>query len=373
LIHDLLAGVVEKSRLTHEAFAQAERLRLEQAAQRHKQKITAAVACALAVTLIATVGLGYYYFFYVHKDYYLGFEKKEGFPVGIGPIRKCEARKLPVSFRLVHVGIELDGWKLWKSHWKRPFRVEAVNGYLELTTYHSVDTYLWSKGESKYEDSGDEFWDRAQQLGLQNICQWEFISTEKGKILYERGLDRDGRMVYGLIYLPRGKESVPTRLARYVGPDGFPQFQRRSAAEYVEIHYDKEGWEDQVMYRDRTNSPAVGPNGAFGRRMSHDVGGQLTLGLSLDADGHTMIDDDGNCGMEVHYDEKGRITEQQSLGPKGERMRFKDGVVIYKNENDKHGRAPYRPTTASMANRSWLRMAATDGRRSTTNAATKLR
>jgi hypothetical protein len=58
LIHDLLAGVVGKSRLTHEADAQAERLRLEQAAQRRKQKITAAVACALAVTLIATVGLG---------------------------------------------------------------------------------------------------------------------------------------------------------------------------------------------------------------------------------------------------------------------------------------------------------------------------
>ena len=34
------------------------------------------------------------------------------------------------------------------------------------------------------------------------------------------------------------------RFARYVGPDGFPQFQRGSVAEYVQILYDRAGWED---------------------------------------------------------------------------------------------------------------------------------
>ena len=49
---------------------------------------------------------------------------------------------------------------------------------------------------------------------------------------------------------PRRSGSPFTRLARFVGPNGFPQLQRESAAEFVEIHYDKAGWGDCVMYRD---------------------------------------------------------------------------------------------------------------------------
>ena len=80
LIHDLLAAVVEKNRLTREALAEADRLRVREAAQRRKQRITAAVACALALTLIATVLGGYYAFFQEHKDYYREFRQKQWFP-----------------------------------------------------------------------------------------------------------------------------------------------------------------------------------------------------------------------------------------------------------------------------------------------------
>ena len=52
LTHDVLVPVIKASRdsrLTREALAQAERLRGEQIAQRRKQRVTLAIACALAV------------------------------------------------------------------------------------------------------------------------------------------------------------------------------------------------------------------------------------------------------------------------------------------------------------------------------------
>jgi len=69
----------------------------------------------------------------------------------------------------------------------------------------------------------------------------------------------------GLSYSPPGSGPADTRLARFVGPDGFPQLQPSSQAEYVSIHYDKDGWEDRLTYRDGKNLPATGPDGAFGR------------------------------------------------------------------------------------------------------------
>jgi hypothetical protein len=289
---------------------------------------------ALAVTLIVAVWGGYYLFVQEHPAYYREFAKRHGFPVGIGQIFPSEARRLPFSFRLIHKGIVRDRLRF---QWKPAFRVEAIDSLLKPTTHHSVGTYLW-KPQSNPEDTLDyELWDK--KLGPQNVCEWEFVSTEqKGKIriLYERALDRDGRMVHGLIYSPL--ELGATRLARYVDPNGFPQVPRHSAAEYMMIHYDKEGWEDRIMYRDSKNLPAAGPDGAFGQSRRHNHAGQVTHRLSLDAEGHPMIDKTGNCGMEFRYDEKGQILEQKSLGPDLRPMPLKDGYVIVRDQNDHFGR-----------------------------------
>ena len=306
------------------------------AAQRRKQQITAAVACALALTLIGTVGGGYYAFFQEHKAYYREFAKRNGFPVGIMRISESQASRLPVSFRLIHKGIMHNGWKL---HWKPAFRVEAVNGLFELTTGHSVFPYLW-RGELESENPQETNpGEKAEKLGLNTVCQWEFVSTKEGEIIYERALDHTGRMVYGLIYSPSGSGSTSTRLARFVGPDGFPQLQRASAAEYVEIHYDGAGWEDRVTYRDGKGLPAVGPDDAFGQSIEHDKStGQVTCFLSLDANGHRMKDNAGNCGMQIKYDKNGWDVEERSVGPDLKPMPLKYGYVIYKKQYDGFGR-----------------------------------
>src|ERR1043165_984831 len=132
-------------------------------------------------------------------------------------------------------------------------------------------------------------------------------------------------MVFGFIYSPPGSGPSSTRLARFVGPDGFPQLQRSSQAEYVSIHYDKDGWEDRITYRDGKNLPAAGPAGAFGQAISHKSCGQVNQQLSLDADGKKMLDSTGICGLRVTYDEKGLIKEVRSIGPDLKPMPVKDG------------------------------------------------
>ena len=285
-------------------------------------------------------GACHYAFVKEHKEYYRDFSRHRGSPAGISQISESEARRCPVSFRLIHKGIVRDGWHF---HWKPAFRVEAVNGFLELTTNHSSFPYLW-KGEFESKEAGDKTSDdTSERLRLNTVCQWEFVLTTANRIIYERALDRDGRMVYGLIYSPPGSSSPDTRLTRFVGPDGFPQLQRRSAAEYVEIHYDEAGWEDRIMYRDSKNLPATGPDGAFGQSMVHNEEGQITCLLSLDRFGKAMVDNAGNSGMKVKYDEKGRDVEDISVGPDLKPMLVKDGYVICKNEYDSLGR-PRRVT-----------------------------
>src|SRR5207247_4732665 len=122
------------------------------------------------------------------------------------------------------------------------------------------------------------------------LCQWEFGSTTNGEIMYERALDSKGRMVYGLIYSPPGSGSPLIGLTRLVGPNGFPQLQRSSAAEYVEIHYNEPGWEDRIMYRDSNGLAAAGPDGAFGGSIEYDGRGILNGVLSMVVARRWMVD-----------------------------------------------------------------------------------
>ena len=341
LTHDVLASTVQTSRnrrRTQEALEgerqRAEQLRTEQLAQRRKQRVTAGVACLLGLALAATIAGGYYALVQEHETYYRWFAKRMGFPVGIMPISKSEARRLPVSFILVHKGIMRDGWRL---RWKPAFRVVAVNGSLKFTTDHGIGTYLWS-GSEEQDIQALQALQRVESLGLHRVCQWEFVSDAEGKIAYERGLDRDGRMVWGLVYSPGGPAAASTRLARFVGPDGFSQLQRGSPAEYVQIQYDEQGWEERVMFRDARNLPAIGPDGASGRRMTHDARGLVTGLLSLDAKGSEMIDNAGNCGVLITHNQEGLPVEESSVGSDLQPMPLKRGHVIVRYQYDSFGR-----------------------------------
>ena len=341
LTHDVLTQTVRTSRDRRRAQEaldrerqRAEQLRAEQLAQRRKERVTAGVACLLALALVATIWGGYYAFVQEHKTYYRDFTKVLGFPVGIAPISEADARRLPLSILIVNKGIARDGWKI---RWKPAFRMVAVNGHLEYTTDHGVGTYLWY-GDEAEDPQAIQTKQSAESLGLHRVCQWEFVPDAHGNIAYERGLDREGRMVWGLVYSPGGFDSRPTRLARFVGPDGFSQLQRGSSAEYVEIHYNNEGREERVIFRDARNLPAIGPDGAFGRKMTYDSRGHRTSVLSLNVQGTEMVDNAGNCGMLISYNEKGLEIESRSVGPDLKSMPLKEGYVVTRTRYDAFGR-----------------------------------
>jgi len=339
LTHDVLVPVIKASRdsrLTREALAQAELLRAEQVAQRRKQRLTLAVACALGLALLGTLWGGYYLFVQEHKAYYTEFSKRNGFPIGVIPISEADARHHAVSFLFVRKGITWDGWRL---RWKPAVRMIALDSRLKPTTNHTVGTYLWRRDAESSQSEGSETQRRAERLGLKNVCQWEFVSNSNGEIIYERALDLDGHMVFGFVYSPPGSGPADTRLARFVGPDGFPQLQPSSQAEYVSIHYDKDGWEDRLTYRDGKNLPATGPDGAYGQAIGHNSNGQVTQLLSIDADGKNMIDNAGNCGLVITYNDKGWMSEVHSIGPDLKPMPVKDGWYLSKDEQDAFGRS----------------------------------
>ena len=337
LTHDVLVPVIKASRdsrLTREALAQAERLRADQVAQRRKQRLTMAVACVLAVALLATLWGVYYLYVQEHRSYCIEFAKRNGYPIATIPISEADARHHAVSFLLVHKGIT---WEGWKPRWKPPFRMVAVDSRLRPTTNHTLNTYLWRRDSSDAQSSTSQ--ERAQKIGLDKMCQWELVPNANGEIIYERLLDREGRMISGFVYSPPGSGPSNTRLARFVGPEGFPQLQPSSQAEYVLIHYDPNGWEDRITYRDGKNLPVMGPDGAFGQSISHNSRGQTTQLLSLDAEGKNMIDNAGNCGLILSYNAKGWITEVHSIGPDLKPMPVKDGWYSSKNEFDALGRS----------------------------------
>jgi hypothetical protein len=338
LTHDVLVPVIKASRdsrLTREALAQADRLRAEQIAQRRKQRLTLVLAGVLGLALIATIWGTYYFFIKEHRAYYSYFSKRKGFPVGIHPLSEGQARHLSVSFAFDYKGITREGWNF---HWKPAHRMVAVNSELRPTTNHSVGTYLWTNNGASEGDDSEQSQRRIERLGLLTVCQWEFDANSNGEIIYERALNRDGRMVYGFIYSPPGSGPPDTRLARFVGPEGFPLLQRRSDAEYVSIHYDANGWEDRMTYSDGKNLPAAGPDGAYGQTRSYNAKGQVTRYLSIDADGMNMIDQAGNCGMELIYNDKGWLVEEHSLGADLKPLPVKDGWTILKSDVDDLGR-----------------------------------
>ena len=143
LTHDVLVPVIKASRdsrLTRETLAQTARLQAEHLAQKRKQRLTMAVACLLALALLATIWGGYYVFVQEHRAYYRDWVKKNGFALGLEKLSEAEARKLPTSCLLISKGMTMEGWK---PRWKPPFRMVAVNSHLEPTTNHSIGSYLW--------------------------------------------------------------------------------------------------------------------------------------------------------------------------------------------------------------------------------------
>ena len=340
LSHDLLTSIVLKRRDSRRAEAaakmEAERtrqLRAAQLAQRRRSRVVAGVAVALAVLLVGTLWGGYYCFLQEHRASYRNVVSRRGFPSGLGELSAAQARRLPLHYVFVYKGLAWDGWRL---RWKPPSRMMAVDQRGRLTTNHGIGTYFWRAHDEWQPLEASK--ERGTTLGLSAVCQWEYVADAQGDIAYERGLDRGGRMVYACVYSPTAADSTSARIAHFVGPDGFPQLQDKSAAEYVEIHYDAAGNEERVLYLDALAQPATGPDGEFGAAKEHDRAGRLLSVLALDEHGRPMIDRLGKAGMRFDYGKDGLVSEITALGTDQKIADVTDGWARIKDAYDAAGR-----------------------------------
>lgn len=289
LTHDLLTGPAvssrqaRKQRLAEAAAALREAaLKAERDAQRRKARRSAWLSRSLAAALVGLLALAWWYWdrhMREHTAHFHTFTRRWGLAEGVGQLAAEEMRHRPVSFRFVY---QPRGTVI---------RVEAVDAAGRLTRKHDVGTML------KY---------ASDDQNPERECQWEFVRNAEGKVVYELAKDRNGRLVWGFAYSPPGNDKA-TRRAHYVDASGMPLPMRNSAVEYIEFTYDRNGFEQKVVYQDNLGHPQSGADGQYGEVREFDARGLVTRRTSLAEDGRTpMVDQAGNSTLEYEYDARGR-------------------------------------------------------------------
>lgn len=227
--------------------------------------------------------------------YYHHIVKQNGWFRGIGTkLTKEEASQLSCYYKLSKRNAA-GNWTF----------MQAYNGYSQLTTYHSIGTYLANQWDDQ--DNGlNKDWKKK----LQQVCQWEFIGNAKGnEVIQERGLDVLGNVMFA--YSPV-KFNDSTYVGTFTDAWGMPIYMRTDSlgndigyANFVQIVRDKRGYEVLYKYVDRNGTPVKNKDGAYMTRKAYDDAGNQTMEASLGITGNRMIDDYGNCGWEDTYDEDG--------------------------------------------------------------------
>jgi TPR repeat protein len=298
LSHDLLTGVVRKSRDQRRARAAAieeERKRAQLRRELRRSRRRAVAALAVAVATVATALFVYAAEFRRTESYYKAFSKRLGYPTPYGPLTGEAVRHRPVSFKVIRKGFRGS-----------IVAMEAVDSAGKLTLENSVRTYF----------------DSDAQGSSPKACRWEYVYDDHGRVVYETAWDDHGRMKWGFVYAPISDPSARVRKATFVGPDGMPMPQRNTHAEVVELHYDRNGYEIERRYLDRNGEPAPGPDNAFGKRLDYDAAGRQIKDTSLDATGKPVNDSAGNASLAVEFDRDGNEITATALDADGNKTLF---------------------------------------------------
>jgi len=329
LSHDILADVArasKRSRDERRRTENAERKAAEAqeiAERRDRQRKLAWIVAAFLIVGVLSVAWIYVDGWVLEREsYYKRFAKRYGIMEGVGQLNRRQVARRPVSYRFVTRG-----------RFGQLLRVQAVNGAGRLVPNNGVDTYL----NYAWEDTRTE-----------RECQWEFVLDHRGLVVYEKARDRFGRLVWGFIYSPpaetanaEGTSAVRTRpqtvRGHYVGPDGYPMPFRGSNAEYVEITYNQDGYEEEVFYRDRSRNPMPGPDRAYGKHRCFNKLGLETEQESLDSRRNRVVDQDGNCGCEDTYDATGNLIRERAFDVAGKTTLVKDGWAVLEQSFDPFG------------------------------------
>ncbi|MCD8291718.1 MAG: hypothetical protein LUC91_09505, partial [Prevotella sp.] len=233
----------------------------------------------------------------VKKDsaYFAEIVKKNGWWVGVGKkLTKEEASHQSTYYKLTKKNIA--------GNWTY---IESFNGYGNPVS--GLGTYLVNQFDDNDQGANKEWKEK-----LKTVCKWEFIGDATGKeVIQERGLDNDGNVIY--IYSPM-KVGDNEYTGSFTDSWGMPVFLRTDSlgndagyANVMHITLDDRGFEVLCTYTDRFGFPQKDSDGAYGTKREYDDDGHVTLVASLNIVGDRIIDDAGNCGWEVVYENGARL------------------------------------------------------------------
>ena len=289
LSHDLLTGVVKKSRGFRAArVAREEEERKQQELRRALARARRRTTVAAATAVLALAGVAYsvyYWLAYIHPTsaYYRNFSNELGVIVPYGKINLQTVHHRKVSFSVTRKGFRGEILSL-----------EAVDRNGKPTMQNGLSTLLNSDRSTSDQDPSSRF------------CRMEFQYDKdtNGKTVYETAWDQNHHMVWGFAYLPSQAQgnSQQTMNATYFGPDGLPKPERAgSEAEIIQIQHGANGHET-LRYLSWDAQPVPGPNNAYGTAFVYDAQGRETSETSLDVNGNPMNDSSGNASEEIEYD-----------------------------------------------------------------------
>jgi PDZ domain len=321
LVHDRVADVVrrhrdcrrEQERYARElADLQAHQARLEREKEIHRRRSRRLLVACVALALFAALVSGYsiwdrYLHSWQHETYFSNITQRNGIFEGVGPLTKEQVSRRKASFRFVRRGA--CGPLL---------RVQAVDSKGRLTHRHSADTYM----EFRYAENVFKYLEINDNPARE--CQWEFVQDAARRIAYELAYDKNAHLVWGFAYSPSSSNDLQ-KIAHFVGPDGLPNSQTASEAEYVRIEYWPNGLEKQFSYFDRTGHPRIGRDGAYAIYMDYDALGLRKRVVAMDVHGRPIANKEGVAITEFTHDAQGNSTEILAFDAAGKRALHKEG------------------------------------------------
>lgn len=223
------------------------------------------------------------------KRLYAKLVKRYGRWEGYGkPISKDFASHMSCYYRLTY----LNGGKY-------PARIEALDGYHQLTTNHGIGTYL----VNQFSDT-DKGADKQWVEKLQSVCQWDFVYNSKGEVVMERAYDWNGNMVYSYYPVKVGDKVAGT----FTDNLGMPAKLRSDSiggGNVVYISYDENGFENLLEFMDENGYRRTNKDGVYMTRRTYTKEGLQLSDASCNIAGVRTMDNFGNCGWTAEYSAKG--------------------------------------------------------------------
>jgi hypothetical protein len=304
--------------LARAAKAEAELERAKAIAQRQTRRNralhVATVLLSLGVVGLLGVIFGYRYLrVWPHTELYKDYAKVRGVPNGIGkPLNAAQAKRREFNYKITRRGM------------RGPVvSMEAVDASDRLLTEASVGNAAGYLG-----DSGDTEQRRS-------TVRWEYMYGNDGEIAYELELDKRGRQVASMVYMPAGGNKN-VRTAHFFGAGG-EAMTALSCADYVQVEFTPKGYEGKVRYLDRSGRLVPGRDHAVQLEQHFDRNGNLTSMISLDTNGRRMNDRYGNAIMEATYDDDGNLVDDRLLDERGAPVNASDGWARKKIRYDLYG------------------------------------